>query len=315
MESKRAVLVEPRRFEFEVADVSPSPTQVLVKIAACGLCNWELNHWKGIITPYPMRLGHEWAGTIIETGREVKKFKPGDRVSVLSLQGFAEYSVAEENMTFALADDVKLEDGIGEPLKCIITVVRATAPEAGDHGVVLGCGPMGLWCLQAMSGHLTASLTAVDVDENKLKLARKFGATHTINPKNEDILARITEITGGHLADFVIEGTGRPEMLEKASLMIKYKQGRMILMSSHEEASRNFDFRDMVHRGAKLLVAHPAYSLDQPDDMRRAIENLNLGIFDMSEMITHRFRLDDIQKAFETLEHKPSDYIKGIVIP
>ena len=70
MGSKRAVLVEPRRFEFETADVSPSPTQVLVKIAACGLCNWELNHWKGIITPYPMRLGHEWAGTIIETGRE-----------------------------------------------------------------------------------------------------------------------------------------------------------------------------------------------------------------------------------------------------
>jgi D-arabinose 1-dehydrogenase-like Zn-dependent alcohol dehydrogenase len=166
-----------------------------------------------------MRLGHEWVGTVIETGREVKKFKPGDRVSVLSLQRFAEYSVAEENMTFALADDIKLEDGIGEPLKCIITVVRATAPEAGDHGVVLGCGPMGLWCLQAMSGHLTASLTAVDVDENKLKIARKFGAAHTINPKNEDILAHIfcrkSEEKDISLVPLTVTSGSRTERYEK----------------------------------------------------------------------------------------------------
>jgi D-arabinose 1-dehydrogenase-like Zn-dependent alcohol dehydrogenase len=143
MKSKRAVLVEPKRFEFETAEVNPKPSQVMIKIAACGLCNWELNHWKGIIGPCPLRLGHEWSGVVEETGSEVTKFKPGDRVTVLSSQGFSEYAVAEENLTFKLADSVNLEYALGEPLKCIITVMRAVAPEAGAFGVVFGCGRWG----------------------------------------------------------------------------------------------------------------------------------------------------------------------------
>jgi threonine dehydrogenase-like Zn-dependent dehydrogenase len=166
-----------------------------------------------------------------------------------------------------------------------------------------------------MRGKLISSLIAVDVDDAKLALARKNGVNHTINPKNEDLVERVKEITGGHMADFVVEGTGNTKVLDMAAQLIRVTQGRVVLMSSHEEITEKFDFRSFITKGGKLLVPHPAYSLNQEDDMRRAVELINNGTFDLSEMITHRFKLDDIQKAFESLEHKPAGYIKGEVIP
>ena len=81
MKTKRAILVEPGRFEIEELDIAPKPGQVLVKIEVCGLCNWEKNHWKGLLGKCPQSLGHEWAGTVVETGGVVK-LKPGDRIMI-----------------------------------------------------------------------------------------------------------------------------------------------------------------------------------------------------------------------------------------
>jgi threonine dehydrogenase-like Zn-dependent dehydrogenase len=318
MKTKTAFLTAPGKFELGEAELFPKGDQLLVKVAACGLCNWELNHWKGILGTCPQTLGHEWAGTVVETGKEVKSIKTGEMVTILpdSLSGFSEYALVSEKNCCRLDAKVNPVYALGEPLKCVTTVLRAAAPEAGDHAVVQGCGPMGLWCIQALAGNLLSSLIALDIDDTKLEYAKKFGATHTINSKTEDAAKRIEEITEGHLADFVIEGTGVPALLNSAQRYLRRTgRGRLLLMSSHESICKEFDFREAIGRGSRIISPHPAYSADQADDLRRAVSLMNRGVFRVEEVVSHVFSLDDIQTAFETLENKPAGYMKGIVVP
>lgn len=320
MKFKRAELVEPQHFEIFEVDESPKGNEVLVKIASCGLCNWELNFWEGKLNfmGYPHKLGHEWAGTVVEAGPDCKKIKAGDKVSGLArgFGGYAEYKVVSEDYLQLLGEQIDPKYALGEPQKCIMTVLRGAEPEAGDNGVILGCGPMGMWCIQALSGHLLSTLTAIDIDDKKLEMAKKFGATHTINSKKENVVERLNEITKGHYADFVIEGTGIPALLNEAQTYMKTGgRGRLVLMSSHHAAAPEFDFRVAVDKCFKIIVPHPGYSTDEYEDFRRAVSFINNGTFHTKELVTHEFKLSEINKAFDTLQHKPTDFMKGIVVP
>lgn len=320
MKFTRAFLVEPRKFELRQIEENPGEDDVLVKIASCGMCNWELNFWTGDLNflGYPHPLGHEYAGTIVETGSAVKTFKAGDNVSCYArgFGGFSEYKALSHKACIRLDDAIDPKYALGEPQKCIITVLRATVPEAGDNGVVVGCGPMGLWCIQALAGKLLNTLIAIDIDDAKLEMAKKFGATHCINSAKEDVEAKLKDITKGHLADFVIEGTGIPALLNAAQRYIRPTgRGRLVLMSSHHEPAQEFDFRQAVDRALNIIVAHPGYSQSQDDDFRRAVASINNGTFRIKELVSHEFRLTDIQRAFEVFEHKPEGFLKGIIVP
>ncbi len=317
MKFKRACLAEPGRFEIMEVEESPGPGQVLLKIAGCGLCNWELNFWDGNLNfmGYPHKLGHEFAGYVAEVGPGCTRLKIGDKVSAVDgFGGFAEYRVTDESACELLADHINPVYAMGEPQKCIVTVLRAAAPEAGDYGVVLGVGPMGMWCVQALAGKLLAGLIVIDVDDAKLEMAKKFGATNTINSRREDPVQRIAEITNKHMADFVIEGTGIPALLNSAQDYLRMGRGRLILMSSHHD-SDHFDFRKAIDHGSEIRIAHPPYSHDQKDDFRRAVTLINNGTFQNEPLVSHIYKLSEIQKAFEDLEHKPNGFMKGIVVP
>lgn len=319
MKFKQALLAEPGRFIFQEVDKEPGENEILIKIASCGLCNWELNHWKGyIVKPvgYPFPLGHEYAGTVAQVGSNVKNFQVGDKVSGLGCgSAFAEYAVVNASKCVKLSPEVDAKYFLGEPLKCIITVLEAAAPKAGDYGVIIGCGPMGQWCVQGLSGNLLAGLIVVDIDDAKLEMARKYGATHTINSRTENVVQRVKEITGGHMADFVIEGTGRHSLLNTAMDYLKKGRGRLIVMSAYEEMSPDFDFRKAVALSVDIHVAHPGHSLNEADDMRRACDLICKGIFRNKDLVTHEYKLSEIQTAFAQLEHKPAGFMKGIVVP
>lgn len=320
MKFKRAVLTKPGLMEIVEADEEPGEGQVMLKIASCGMCNWELGFWNGELNyqGYPHKLGHEFAGTVVQTGPGCKTLKVGDKVSVLDrgFGGFAQYRVTPESKCVRLAENIEPKYAMGEPQKCIITVLRAAAPEAGDYGVVQGCGPMGMWCVMALAGRLLAGLIIIDVDDARLELAKKYGATHTINSKTENVPEKLKKITGGHMADFVIEGTGIPALLNSAQDYLKAGRGsRLILMSSHHDPCRDFDFRKAIDRGTQIIAAHPPFSCDEFDDFCRAVELINNGTFDNRALVTHEFRLSEIQTAFETLAQKPEGFMKAIVVP
>ena len=313
------MLIEPRHFELRDAQVSPRAGELLVRVHACGLCNWEQNHWKGLLGKCPQTLGHEIAGTVEALGDGVESFQIGQSVTGLpdALHGFADYCVMPADRCAIVSQDVPIATALGEPLKCVVTNLTGAAPAVGEVGVIVGCGPMGLWCLQALSGVSLAALVAVDVSDAKLNLAEQYGATHTIRPQDGQAQQAIGDITDGRMADFVIEGTGQPGVLAQAIEYLKIGRGRLVVMSSHEEQATNFDFRPLMSRGAVVHFTHPAYTanaLTETEHLHRAIRLYNRGVFKMDQIVTHRFLLENIQQAFETLEQKPADYVKGIVV-
>ncbi len=314
MITRRAYLVENGRFEIRTENVVPESGQVLVKVASCGLCNWELNHWQGKIGKNPQFIGHEAAGTVVELGENVTEFSVGDKVTGF-MGGFSEYVAVPAKNIFKLADHINPVYAFSEPLKCVVTVVTSAKARAGDVAVVVGCGPMGLWCIQALKSDALQSLIAVDINDNRLALARKYGATHCINPNRQNVAETIHDITQSRMADFVIEGTGNANILNECISYVKYGRGKIIAMSSYKRLPDKFDVIACVEKGVEIIFPHPCYSDNEIEDLRRAVNLINKGVFKIEELVTHKFSLDDINLAFQTLENKPAGYIKGIVIP
>lgn len=317
MKTRTAVLTAPGKFEIQEREISLQPDEVLVRVEVCGLCNWEKNHFHGLIGECPMTLGHEWAGIVEAVGEQVTRFGVGDKVTTLpdKLEGFSQYAAVKEELCFKLNDDVDVKKGFLEPLKCVVTVLQAADPKAGDYGVVVGCGPMGMWCIQALRGNLLAGLIAVDVDDARLEMAKKMGATATINSRKEDAASKIRELTGGHMADFVIEGTGISALMETCADYLKNGPARLCIMSYYESNAKEFNFRKFLDKGTIIYTPHPVYELQPLDAARRATALINNHTFSQEGIITHTFRLDEIQEAFEALCSKPEGYIKGVVYP
>ena len=169
--SRYAELIEPGRFALREEELSHTEDQLLVRITACGMCQYDGVFYKGIVGETPTRIGHEPVGLVAAVGANVQGFAPGDRVTGLFayLKAFAQYGVAEPEQLVKIPDHVPLELALGEPLKCIGTILRAAQPELGDHVLVMGCGFMGLLTLAGLVGRAPASLIAVDMQEERLE--------------------------------------------------------------------------------------------------------------------------------------------------
>lgn len=313
MKSKTAVLVEPGRFELEERDVPADDNQVLVKVVACGLCSWELTYFRGEIADYPLVPGHEGVGIVEEVGKNVRNFRTGDRVTGFWNEGFSEYAVADPEYLVKVPDNLELKHAFGEPLKCIVTIARAAYPEFGDCVLVVGCGFMGLLTIRALSGNIPAAIIAADLKEFNLNLAREMGATIAVNPKKTDLGKEIEKITEGKGVDISVEATGISAGLELASKYVKKRRPKILLVTAYVKP-KTFNLFPWAETGAIVQNPHPASSLDELEDLRRAMAALEKGMFPMDKVITHEFKLDDIQKAFDTHNDKPEGYIKGIVI-
>ncbi|MFV0504269.1 MAG: zinc-binding dehydrogenase [Lachnospirales bacterium] len=316
MKTKRAFVSEIGKISFREEETHKlGDHKVLLKVKSCGLCNWELNHWRGNIVP-PQTIGHECSGIVAEIGSKVNNCKVGDRVAVLIdfIDGFSEYTVVSDCNVFKINDEIEMETFVLEPVKCVVTVTTAAAPNPGDIGVILGSGSMGLWTTQILSGNMLSALIVVDIDDNKLALAKKYGATHVLNSNKINVSEEISKISNGHMADFVIEGTGVSRLINEAMSYLKNARGRLIIMSSYEDLIKEFDTKTAVKKCIELKVAHPSFSTTPEDDARRAAELINNGQVKMEDIVTHRFKFEDIETGFKALESKKDGYLKGVVI-
>jgi len=314
MKTRQAVLVEPGRFEIHDVDVSIQPDELLVQTAGSGLCTYELNHWAGRLGRPPMALGHEGYGVVVEVGAETSgRVKVGDRVTGLCGKCFSDYFTMPERHAMLLRTNLDQEDVPGEPLYCVHNVVRAAHPEIGDCLAIVGCGPMGLWALQALANPTLEAVVAVDVDEAKLKLAKSFGATHTINPDKRDPAEAMKEITGGRMVDVAVEGTGGPGVAVAIGLL-RPRRPKLVIMSSFKHPIE-VDMVTLCAKAVEMIHAHPGICLDKEDGVRRTEILINHGVFKTDQLISHRFPLAEVQRAFETLENRPAGYLKGVVVP
>ena len=318
MKTRQAVLVEPRHFEIRDADVAPAADEVLVKTEGCGMCTSELWGWLGIKGRYPMGMGHEGYGEVVEVGRDVERVRVGDRVTGLGLRSYADYFTQSEGYTMVLRPDLGQRHVMGEPMYCVNNVVRAACPTIGDCLVLVGLGPMGQWALQALASPTLLAAVAVDIEDAKLEAATLSGATHTINPTREDPVERLAEITGGRMADVIVEGSGVQAGVKTAIKLLGRGCPRLVIMSSFKHPVE-VDILKLCGVAAEVIHAHPGIRRtieDRVDHCRRTEVLINHGVFETDRLVTHQYPLEEVQPAFESFaSERPPGYVKGLIVP
>lgn len=313
MRYRYAELVAPRRFEIKEGEIHCPEDKVLVRVEACGVCMWEVHgHYLGRIGEPPLVLGHEPAGVVVEVGPKVEGFEVGDRVTGLFGRAFATHAVADPAWLVKIPEGIPFEHALFEPMKCAVTIGRAVSPRPGDVVALVGCGFMGLLSWSLVRASWLGSSIALDRRPERLSLARELGFEHTLNVAECDPVEAVSRLTGGRMADVVVEATGSLKGLELASRLVR-PRGRIVCVSAYSEPE-SVDLGSWT-KSPTVVSAHPSLEAEPGEAFRRAAELFERGLFPMGKLVTHRFRLEEIEEAFETALSPPPSYVKGVVLP
>ena len=302
------------------------PLDIIVKIKACGICGSDLHSYKlglfpeiSVETPKGRVPGHEFGGDVVAVGTGVEGIEVGDRVTAITMGGMAEYARVENaflGMTvYKLPDSVSYEEAATiEPLATSLHAARKGNPADGQTVVVFGAGIIGLGiiqCLMALDLNLK-NLIVVDVSDKRLEMAKKIGATVTINAAKEDPYEKVEAIAGSQpfammpdagsfpLVDivydavgYIVEKPGVP-VFQQAIHMAK-EEGAVVVVGVFEE-NVTLDLMDLVAKQVKVYGSY-AYT---PDDVTDSIELIRAGKVDRKLLVSHEFSVDRCKEAFET---------------
>ena len=315
-----ARLVEPRRFEIASVPVpEPGRSDVLIRVAACGVCMSDFYPWNGLgKRSYPFVCGapgHEVYGTIAAVGREVQGLGPGMRVTAITFpgRGFAEYAVSASDFTAPLEDAHGAGVVLGEPLACAINAMRRSTVRPGDSVLVLGVGYMGALALQVLRNMGPAPLIAADVRPAGRELARRLGADLVLDPAAQDFQDTILGHTEGKGAAVVVEATGVQGALDSATGALAIK-GTLVIFGYHVGDPRTIDMQLWNWKGLNVVNGHERDSAVYAQGMRYGLRLLKYGRIS-NDLISHTFSLTEIGEAFETVRTRPDGYVKAIVRP
>ncbi len=322
---RQAVIVAPERFEVRSADrpVLLDPGDLLVRTAVSGICSGDLMPWY-LAKKVGTVLGHEVVGWAVEVGPAVQGIEPGDLVflhhhapclrcseclrgayvhcptwkhSRIDPGGMAEWirvpAINVKGDTFVVNDLHPERAVFIEPLACSVKALlrlKALLPlQQGTRGVVIGCGIMGLLNIATARALGVQDVRAVDPDPDRRLAALGAGASQVLTP--EEAQAELSE-----QADFAIIGPGQPEVIRQALALIRPAGVALLFTPTASGVLTALDLGDLYFREIALV---PSYSCG-PDDTRQACDLLRQGLVQPEPFITHRFRLEEIQEAYDT---------------
>lgn len=329
---KAAFIVGPRQFEIrDIAMPAIGDDEMLVRIDACGVCSSDMSAYLGtggqIVRaqrPYPRRLGHEPAGTVVEVGRHVTGFTVGDRITgYFADDCFAEYVACNPSDRVArghgaviarIPEGVPAEHALGEPLMSLVSIARTATPEFGDTVFQVGCGFMGLGVIAGVAHPKLREYIVADLDDGRLAMAKKLGATVTLNPSRDDVVAAVMAITGGRGVDVAVEVIGHPPGITMVGDVIKTNRGKIILVGWHQ-APDTYELFSWIKSPIIYSPQGIGMSTDYQGELGRAMWALQAGIYPMDELVTHTYRLEEIDRAFQDNLNRTPGYIKGVVWP
>jgi L-iditol 2-dehydrogenase len=316
------------------------PEELLVKVISSGICGSDVMEWYRIKRA-PLVLGHEIAGDVVEVGKNVKKYKVGQRVFVShhvpcmkcryclaghtstcdTLRttnfypgGFAEYvRVPEINLEhgiFVLPKELTYDDGAFiEPLACVVRGFKLGRFRPGSTVLVLGSGIAGLLNIKLAKAHGAERVIATDISKFRLDAAKRFGADDIIDATG-DVPKLVREANGGRPADFVIVCVGSTSAIDQAFKSID-RGGTILLFAPPMPGTQvPVPFGDLWKDEITIATTYAG----SPDDIKDAIELIRRKKIVVSDMITHRFGLADTGKGFE-LVAKAGESIKVIIEP
>lgn len=325
---KAAVLYAPGDIRIEnVAKPIIKENEVLVQIYSCGICGTDFHVYKGEReVKFPLIQGHEIAGKIVEVGKDVSKDLLNKRVTVepnfacgkcffckigrynlcekketlgLTIDGgFCEYVAVPKEYAWEISNDLSYDEGsIVEPLTVGFHAVERANIRLGGKVVVFGLGIIGLSIVQ-FAKIAGLQVCAVDLVEERLKLAEELGAEQTFNASMESSkLESLIKQWGKGYIDGAFEAVGVPSVQELALGMVR-RGGKLILVGQSTKPMRLSSF--FATRNEIEIIGSLACLLDFPT----VIEMLEKGIIQGKPLITHRFEIDEVQKAYEVIENK-----------
>jgi L-iditol 2-dehydrogenase len=331
--NRAAVLYAPGDLRVEERPVpEPGPREVLVEIAAVGVCGSDVHYYEhGRIGPFvvrePLILGHESAGRVAALGSEVTRHAVGDRVALEPgvpcgrcrecragrynlcrdvrffatppIDGaFANYVTIHEDFAFALPDSVSDEAGaLMEPLSVGIWACRKASVSPGDRVLVTGAGPIGLLAQQCALAFGATAVTVTDMSEARLELARRTGATATLRAGEE-----LPEV------DALIECSGHPAALAAGVAALRPAGTAVVVgMGPEEDATVPLS---LIQSREIWLTGTFRYANTYPTAIALAAE----GRVDLEAIITGRYELADAEAALRSAREDPGS-VKAMVVP
>lgn len=266
---KALVWSGPRQMTLEQVDKpNPRPGELLLRVGAVGICGSELSGYLGqnSLRRPPLIMGHEFTGEIVEAGSEETEFSRGASVVVnpmvpcgkcrmckralenLCLNGsligaarpgaFAEWVAVPEKAAHLAPETIDSVSGsLVEPLACGLRAVRQAAIQVGDTVAIFGAGIIGLMSLAMAKKSGARTLIIIDTNEQRLEIAKTWGATHTLNPKNADTIESISLLSDEIGADSAIDAVGAPITRHQAAMSVG-SAGRVVLVGLHDNETQ-----------------------------------------------------------------------------
>jgi len=329
----------------DIKDPECGIDDVIIKVSACGICGSDspriLQNWK---YPVPGVPGHEFAGTIVETGANVKEFSLDEAVVAQPLipcgecinckSGF--YSVCDD-ITMLGADvpggyaqyvkvpaanvlrtgSIELQKAaLIEPCAVAAYGVLGIAPKMGDTVAILGMGTIGQLVLQWCKIYGVRRVMAVDISERKLAEAKALGADYCINGLKTDVEKEILELTGGVGVDISMETAGS-KITQEQCLVVTKKRGKVgyLGIARSDILLKEKSFESIFRHELTLKGFWNSYSAPFPGAAwEKSIEYIQDGRIELEKLISHRFALHDVGAAFTMIKERKEEYNKILLV-
>lgn len=318
----------------EIELPEPDENQVVVKQFASGICHSQLHQMHNPALVRPLLLGHESTGVVVGKGRNVTHVSEGDHVMVtwvprnghegmtpptqgsMSYQGktaswqaaptWCESTVAHEQYVVPLGNDVPTD--VTAIIGCAVmtgvgAVLNTAKVEPGSRVAIYGIGGVGLCVLTGCVIAGASQIIAVDLHDDKLALAKEFGATDVINASSEDPVARIQELTNGG-ADYAFDAIGAKVTMEQLLPSVKpgiaaIREGGVAMLVGVPQVPATLNMRDIflarTYRGSFGGSSRP------DEDYPKFVKMFQDGQLNLNRLVTHRYKLDQINEACEAL--------------
>jgi L-iditol 2-dehydrogenase len=325
------------------------PGEVLVKIHTCGICGTDLKKIHTGSHDAPRVFGHEMSGTVVKVGEEVGGFCVGDRVMAYhhipcgdcyycrkqtfaqcevykkvgctagfapSGGGFAEYIRVMDWIVrrglVKIPDEIPFEQAsFIEPVNTCYKAVRLLGLKADETVLVIGQGSIGI-LLAALARQAGATVLTSDLYPERHAIAAKFGLEHPLNAKG-DVVAAAKAATEGRGADVALVAVGGNALIKVAMDAIR-PGGRVMLFASTQHGEAPFDPASVCMDEKTLMGSYSASVAIQDDVTRMVFEGYRNG-FDLTNLISHRFSLEDAVAAIDLASHPQADSMKIVIQP
>jgi len=324
---------------------------LLVKVATCGVCGTDLKKIHTGSHSAPRIFGHEMSGTIVDIGEGVTRFGLGDRVVVHhhvpcgecyycrkgtpaqcplykkvgvtagfepSGGGFAEYIrvmdwIAASRGVVQIPDDVPFEQAAFlEPLNTVLKGIKRLNLASDDTVLVIGQGPIGLMHA-ALASRTGARVLTSDLYPERHAIAAKFGLKNPIHAGTENVVERVMAMTEGRGADAVILAVGGNALIKTAIQAVRYG-GKVLLFAQTQYGEATFD-PGQVCMDEKTLLGSYSSSFDILDEVTSLVFDGYRNGFDLTQLISHRFPLNQAVAAIEVASHPKGDSMKIMIEP